>query len=501
MTQPVTVEHLLATQNELLMGMQEMLKGKGVPSNAFNEFLKYKKDVALGHTGTLLHGPGGLFNTTGLESDIISTHVRPRGLGQLLPAFPSNSTHPYFGLITGFSDDIGAEPVDVCDDAPAGYIKSGTLTSRYGRVQRGTNTINMSETLFQSNSGETMDLQLIGSFLGDQSRGLYYPNSIPSDPGQVLDMVTAAEMVSVGVRFERKLHRLFWTGDGSGANDTPGGGYKEFAGLDSLIATGYVDAELNVALPSADSVIRNFSYQDVTTTDLVAEMERIENYMWNLDEDTSVGPVNRVIVMRPMLWETLCRVWPVQYNTQVALAILSSNAQYNLNATDTIAMRDRMRESMLLTLNGRTYNVVTDTGIVEQNNGSGVGLGVDEFASSIYFVPLSLGNGFPTLYWQYLDFTPITNIPAPANMLTWWTDGGKWKWAYKSDYDCFKMKAQIDPRLILRTPHLAAKLQNVKYSNSLPYRDPDPTSDYWVNGGVSTPFRNQNGPTQYAPWL
>lgn len=501
MTTPVTVEYLLATQNSLLQGLQDIMKSGSVPSKAFNEFLQYKKDVAVGHTGTLLHGPGGLFNVSGLESDIISLHVRPRGLGQLLPAFPSNSTHPWFGFLTGFSDDVGNEPVNICDDAPSGYIKGGTLTARFGRVQRGTNTINMGETLFQLNSGETLDFQLIGGpFTGENPNGLFSPPATGGNPSDVLNSVTMAEMIGVGVRFERKIGRLTWSGDGSGANDTAGGGYKEFAGLDNLIATGYVDAEQNIAMPGADSVIRNFGYQDVTTANLVTELERIENYLFNLDEDTGVGPVTRVVAMRPMLWDVITRVWPVQYNTQLALAILSGQMQYNLDAASLMNMREAMRASMTLTLNGRSYPVVTDTGIVELDNQDGVGLGLDEFASSIYFVPLRLGNGFPTTYWQYLDFTPVTAVPPPANMLTWWTDGGKWMWSYKSEYSCFKMKAELDPRLVLRTPHLAAKLQNVKYTNSLPFRDPDPTSGYWVDGGVSY-GRQWTGPTQYAPWL
>ena len=89
----------------------------------FSDHLQQEKAALQTHTGTMLHGPGGLFNTPGLEDALISTHVKARGLGQLLPAFPSRSTNPWFGLLTGFSDDVGSEPIYPCDDAPSGYIK------------------------------------------------------------------------------------------------------------------------------------------------------------------------------------------------------------------------------------------------------------------------------------------------------------------------------------------------------------------------------------------
>jgi len=119
-------------------------QGERDPMEVLKQFYNYyqKEKASLQtHTGTLLHGPGGLFNTPGLDEALISTHVRARGLGQLLPAFPSQSTNPWYGLLTGFSDDVGSEPIYPCDDAPSGYIKSGTLTARFGRVARGSQDI------------------------------------------------------------------------------------------------------------------------------------------------------------------------------------------------------------------------------------------------------------------------------------------------------------------------------------------------------------------------
>jgi len=464
-----------------------------------NAYEQNQKAALQAHTGTMLHGPGGLFNTPGLDSALISTHVQARGLGQLLPAFPSRSKNPWFGLLTGFSDDVGSEPTYPCDDAPAGYIKSGTLTARFGRVARGSNDIRIPDTLFQINSSETMDLQLIGSILNQDAQGILYPGDI--DESGLLDMVTKAEQITMGVRFERKLAKLLWSGQGDGSNDTPGKGYIEFPGIDEQVATGYADAETNAAMPSADSTIWDFAYQDIGAgADLVAAMEEVLDYLENLAIDTGVDPVQFVIVMRPMAWRAVTSAWPIQYNTQPEYSVISGSEHRIIHdARENVRDRDAMRQGLYLDVGGKRYNVVLDTGITEEDNTSG-SLIADEFASSIYILPLSIVGNLPVLYWEYLDHTlgvPQSNLV--PGMATWYTDGGRFLWSWKTVYTCFKLRAETDPRVVLRTPHLAAKIQDVKYSRRLPLRDPDPESDYWVDGGVSG--RTIGGLTQYSPWL
>jgi hypothetical protein len=491
--------------NPALANSRGQRDGNDVLRDFYNYVRSQEKALDGYNQGTLLHGPGGLFNTPGLEEPIISLHVNSRGLGQLLPAYPSNSTNPFFGLLTGFSDDIGSEPVNPCDDAPSGYVKSGTLTAKFGRVARGSKEIRIPDTLFQVNSGETMDLQLIGSILNPDNRGVLYPNQITEEG--LLDMVTKAEMITMGVRFERKMAKLLWQGLGNGTNDTAGGGYIEFPGIDAQVATGQTDAQnTGVLLPGADSTIWDFAYQAVDGgADLVGAMEEVVDYLENLAMDTGVDPVEWVIVMRPQAWRAVSAMWPIQYNTQPDYTtITGTEHRVILDARENVRDRDAMRQGLYLDLNGKRYNVVLDTGIVEQNNQSGAGLLADEFASSIYFLPLSIVGGMPVLYWEYLDHrlgVPQSNLV--PGLATWFTDQGRFLWSWKTDYTCFKLRAEIDTRVVLRTPHLAAKIQDIKYSRRLPLRDPDPASVYHVDGGVSNlaPATGRAAPTTYAPWL
>lgn len=458
-----------------------------------------KDALAAGHAGTLLHGPGGMLNTPGLSMALISTHVKSRGLGYLLPAFPTNETTPYFGFITGFGGETGDEPNAPCDDAPTGYMKSGTLTAKLGHISRDTQTIRLSDTIKKINRSDFTDLTLLNSVLNNEAAGTLYPPSL-NEQG-MLDMVTKAEQVIAGVNMERKLAQLLWSGDATGANDTPGGGYIEFPGLDNQIVTGQVDAETNAAMAAADSLVLNFGYQDVATSDIVEFMEEAEDFNYNLAEDTGIGPVEGVLVMRPNAFRALTSVWPIQYNTQPEMAIIAgSEARVIIDARANITDRDAMRNNLYLDLNGKRFNVVLDTGIVEENNATNPGdLNAYEYASAIYYIPLRVIGGLPVTYWEYLDY----QLAVPQEQLLqglqmWWTDAGRWLWSMDGKFTCFKLKMETDPRIVLRTPHLAWKIQNVKYTRMVALRDPDPDNQYWVNGGVST--RNLS-PTQYAAWL
>lgn len=485
MEEELTLAQAVALQTKFLQAMLEEKEGMR------------NKDVAVANTGTLLHGPGGLFNTPGLDEAIISLHVRARGLASVLPAMPSNDTNPWFGFITGFSDDQGSEPVYPCDDAPTGYMKSGTLSAKYGRVSRDTNTIRWPDTVMQINRGEMTDLRLYGELLNPELAGSAYANGLSN--GELLNNVVLAEQVMAGVRMERKISKLIWTGSASVA--TAGKGYVEPPGLDSQIATGQVDAELNVAMPSADSTIINYAYGNVETTDIVEPLEETEDMLFNLAEDTGVDPVNWVVVMRPQAWRAVSSVWPIAYNSMdLSLINANSSAQYVYTARDTIQERDDMRRGMYLMLNGRRYDVVLDNMIPEANKTTDANLGLGEFSSNIYFIPLTIVGGLPVTYMNYVDYKLSTLAgQVPPQVIHFWSDGGRFLWSYDGKFTCFKLKMETDFRVVLRAPHLAAKIQRVKYTRRYAeHRDPDPTSAYWKDGGVS--LRNIAGPTRYSVW-
>jgi len=459
-----------------------ILKQQAETQDMLAKAVLHTKAPASQGTFTELHGDGSLFGSQSVERDVITAHVRPTGLASQIPVFGTVTERPYFAALTGYTDTNGSEPANPCDDAPAGYVKGCNLTASFGRVMRDTQTIDISKVMLQKNRGDFTDLRLRGEVLGGIG-GPTTPAGMTSD--QILNVVTKSEMVIAGVNMERKLSTMTW--QGTPAANNAGGGYKEFPGLDNQITTGHVDAETNTACPALDSDIKDFAYNEVggTGLDIVEYISMLEYYLkWNA-QSMGLDPVKHVIVMRPQLWFELSAVWPCSYLSNRCSTSTGSNPIV-INDNVNVNLRDQMRNGMFIDINGTRYPVVVDTGIFENNNVNNGNLAAGQYASDIYFVPLTITGGLPVLYWEHLDYRQAGADEALLrNNQNFWTDDGRFFWAYEDTNFCYKLKMLTEPRIILRTPHLAGRLQNVMYSPLQHLREPAPDSPYFVNGGVS----------------
>jgi len=455
----------------------------------------HTKAPATVQTAGWLHGSLGIFATPGLEREVISTHVRPYGLGAILPKFPSVFEDPRYGALTGVSDDIGSEPANPCDDAPTGYIKACNLQAQFGRVARDTETIEMDKLMLRQRRSDFTDLRLIGQMLGNTGFAVDGLNQ-----EQMLNLVTLKEMISVGVRMERKLAHHLWAG--SPANNNLGGGYKEFPGLALQVNTGQMDADTNTACPSLDSDVKDFNYNDVcgTTLDIVEYMSALEYYIYELADDTGMLPTEWVWVMRPQLWYELTACWPCKYNTNRCTSsfIRDGNTVVSVDGRENITDRDHMRDSLTIDVNGRTYRVMLDNKLPELTSTDTANLTPGQYASTIYFLPLTITGNFPVLYMEHLDYRQAaSDVALLRGREDFWTDGGMWSWAIENLNWCFKLKLKSEQRVVLRTPQLAGRIDHVRYTPLQHLRDPQPDSPYWVDGGVSIRYPS----TDYSVWL
>lgn len=445
--------------------------------------LKTKAGVGNSQGGPLLQQPGGMFAITGLDSDVISLHVSPRGLGAMLPALPASLDDPRYAFLTGFSDDIGEEADFPCDDGPTGYMQAGTLTSQFGRVLKQTNTIEI-DKLLHDQRGVNTDLRLMNNVLNGDT-GLSIDGM---DQGDLLNLVVKMEMVDVGVRFERTMGKMLW--NGTITANSAHGGYKEFPGLDSQIATGQKDAENGMLIPAADSLIYNFGnlMVDSEVHDIVEYLSMMEFYLRDLADRTNMGPVTYALTMRPELWFELSALWPCRY-LSYRCSTGGDNNPIVINDNNNVALRDQMRNGKWIDINGNRYPVVLDDGLPELSNADNGTIPVGSYSSSIYFVPIKARGSLPVLYWEYLDYRRVQRQIAPmgqgASMTRFWTDNGKYLWVYRDKGYCFDMQAKIEPRVVLRTPHLAGKIQNIRYTPLTHLRSAYPDSPYFKNGGAS----------------
>lgn len=452
----------------------------------FRSFLQkeiLQKAVPSSGTTTLFHGADGLFGDCSINRDVIVSIVQPTGILAALPAYGTRGEVSKFATLTGYDPDGGdPEPAEPCDDAPSGVYKGCVIKTNLGRIARETQTIDIDDVIKRANAGDT-DFQLRGTLLRQQG-GLSMDLNLNNR--QVLNVVVQSEMAGVGIAHFRKISQLVWRGDP--VNSNVGGGYKEFSGLDMQIETGILDIN-GVACPSLDSKVVDWAYTPIngTTPDgssIVDVLADMEFYLWNLAEDTGLNPVRWVIVMRPMAWRALTEIWPCIFNTNRCATAVADGTLF-IDGQNMQAEIREMRRSMQLPLNGRTYDVITDTGILEQNSTTTpASLSAGEYASTIYFVPITISGGFPVTYIEYLNYRASSvevNFGGLASKVRFWTDDGKFMWALQEKNFCFKLQAKIEPTVILRTPQLAGKIENVKYTARMPIRSAFPGEPTYVS--------------------
>jgi len=478
---------LLAEQSSRQTQLMEVL--------AKSQGLEVKATPATIGTFTGIWQPGGIFSVAGTDRDVMTAHIRPTGIGSVLDTFPGNEDNPRYATLTGYTATSGSLPVNPCDDNPSGYVKGCYLTARFGRIAYDTQTVEVDKVMRKANRGVFDDLILHGRVLG-------LTDLVPSglNENQILDVITMSEMVGAGVQMERELVRQMW--QGSFAVNTAGGGWQEFPGLDVQIATGQVDAENNQACPALDSDVKDFAYNNIegTNPNIVRYLAQMEWFLRFNAQRMGFMPVKWVVAMRPEMWEILSEIWPCQYNTNRCVSsMIGQQSELLVNGTEMVAVRDRMREQMFIDINGRRYPVVVDDGIFEANSTNDANLAAGQFASSIYMVPLTITGNFPVTFRQHVDYRLWRDdVNLLRGMANFWTDRGIFSWAFEDIKWCYKLSLKTEQRIVLRTPQIAGKIQNIMYEPLQHLRSPFPASPYHADGGVSLRTVDDSG---YAVWL
>jgi len=449
---------------------------------------KYKHDLPTGFTLTTnyMHGPGGIFSAPGVERDVFATRIQPRGLLSMLPAQGTVDQNPIQPYLTGFTDESGDEADAVCDDCvQAGEIKSCFQGTFFGRVCRETEPLELNRVGQRINRGEFMDLRLVNDPLLSNDL-MTVPGSVPKSTQSVLNREVLARWLTLGVAFENKLSKLIWTGNPT--NNSAGGGYMEYSGLESLVATGHTDVLTSTSCPSLDSDIKDANYASVEDDALTIYylLQMIYRYVRHNAEHMGMLPVQWVWVMKDALFRQLTDRWPCVYATGRCNAT-ANDLSANVDAMVMRRMSDELYNGRYLTVDGVNIPVVLDDYIPYETAATDANLDPGEFLSDIYLLPLTVRGGRPVTYMEYFDYSAANGTMQGImdGRLTneYWTDGGRFLWTFSRTNWCVNWKAKIEPRLRLLTPHLAGRLQNVKFAPLQMFREPDPDQAYFVDGG------------------
>ena len=460
-----------------------------------------EKVVATGTPSTpYLHGAGGLFGREGIERDLFHTRIEGSGLAQVLPVFGTNLTHPLFGVITGYQDVTGTVPDGVCDDPEtAGSEKRCLQYFPFGRYTFKTRELEINRVGQLISRGEFDDLRVINDPIAPELGRTIFPNINPnkqlSAGAEVL-----ARMLEIGVAFANRLGRQTYIGNP--ANNSAGGGYMEFQGLDILIGTTKVDADTGTDCPTLDSDVKDFNYgcvQTATSPDIVTVMVMLWRFVNHIAQHTNLNPTRWLFSMRTALFWELTDVWPCQYQTYRCTDISPGGiGSLVIDGRENVRMRDDMRNGNYLLIDGVRVPVLLDDNILEESSDDTNLIPVGCFASDIYLVPMTVRGGIPVTFWQHYDYRMGTMQAVIDGRLTnqFWTDAGMYLWTWDNYNWCIVHEAKVEPRIIMRTPQIAGRLQNVCYCPLQHPRDPQPDDDYFVDGGVTAP----PPPSLFADW-
>ena len=447
-------------------------------------------------TTNYTHGPGGLFGVAGLDEQVISARITPRGMSAMLPVSGSVFTNPLFPYITGY-EESGSEPSGTCATCISGETESCLQTAQFGRVCRESKELEINDVMERINNGE-IDLELVNSILGPDN--VFVPRAAMTRE-KAINIQTAWSMVEVGIGLQNKLGKILW--QGNPANNTAGGGYKEHPGLDMLIGTNKFDAVTMTACNALHSDVKDFNYSAASTVDgngnflLVRYINTMALYLKHNADRQNLMPVTWVIAMRPELWSELLEIYPLAYFSTRQVALPAGNTNF-IDASRVIEIRDSMRDGMFIDTSAGRFEVVTDDGIFEYDSTNSASVPAGSFASAIYFVPLKyLGNRNAT-YLEYKDYRGANDDLREMNGKEsfWITDDGRFMWVLEQLKWCYTLSGKIEHRVVLRVPQLAGKIEHVLYSPLQHFRSSDEDSDYFFKGGAAT----TTAPSLWSDW-
>jgi hypothetical protein len=449
----------------------------------------YKAVPSSTPTTTYGHGNGGLLSAPGMSRDVINAMLLPHlGLQSLLPSYPSNEQNPLYGIVTGVTATSGSEPTGPCDDPPvAGLMKLCTQSYVFGRQSRMTRVFELDRVGLTTNRGEYSDFNLVGNPVQDNPNVPTMPGN--ASPAQALNNEIAKSNFELAVAWARDFGPRLYTGNPT--NNTAGGGDKYYRGLDGLINTGYRDAETGSACAAADSIVASFNSANVASNGagIVRAFTSIARRLRFNATEMGLMPTQWVIAMRWSAFYELTEIWPCAYLTYRCASVNSAGQPMTATVADYNSMRDQMRgdwdnrTGQYLLIDGVKWPVVIDDAIPE------TALSAGAFNSAVYFVPLTVIGGRRVTYMEYVDYTAPGGAmdmarayaPEGAYMAT---DNGRFLWHKKPPTNfCVQALVKAEPRLILRTPQLAARLTNVAYTPLQHERDAFTTGYYFVNGG------------------
>lgn len=441
-------------------------------------------------TGQAWHGtfPGnanqyGLFSDGTVRPQRFTTLVRPRSMFQAILQRGGFSRSVYdneiLEVMTGVTQASGTNATGWCGNPPtAGNGKVAKVQYGWGKWYMKTNLEALAEIGSLRNRSD-VPAQILNAAPGDNPL-------IPSLLYSLQDTrsVLAKELWLLGVHKERVLGKVGIQGDRTKASAaTQLGWIQEFTGLDSLIKTGYVDADTQTLAPALDSWVVNWGADIAATVGGSNFVQAMTDGYWTVKDRASamdMADTEFGIFMRPEQFRPVVENWACSYATYRCSG--SAGLPINQDANEVNRLRLEMQDGKYLLIDNEPVPVIFEEGIPRSS------LSANSFFSDIYVAPLSWA-GMPLLRMEYYDMNnpyiqEFSSFVDPNKART--LNEGLYIVGTRDTGLCLEYHFQSKMRLILEAPWLAFRLDDVQYTVRTGQRLADPSdTNFYADGGVT----------------
>lgn len=430
-----------------------------------------------------LHRPmyeDAFFQDAALDTAFMNLLIQPRNsIVNMIPVRPNNNLEQKFGFLTAHAvfdgedsasePESGCEPCVVVDDA-YDFLK---FSFPYGRICRRGKTLETNELIRRAALRQYDDFYFIGDLRGISAFQPPWEN-VQTDRDIIVQTAVNRQLWNIGRRLQLWMMDKVWSGD---PTNNVGTAYKEFHGLLRLISDSYgtISSPITVEVmdESARATALNSHIVDFAGDcvgaggrSLYEYLEEMEFVLYHRAEMLNMLPVDWGIFMPSFMWDEITKHLPCEMaGTGCGLpantAVTQTNLVLNTPGGDlfTLSMREQMRKSRTLTLNGHTYPIYTDDSLPYTYDDL-----TNSYTADIFFVPFT-ANGIEVLYWEHMDYSELgqelSPLPGSFTDALGWTDGGRYHHAFTMERWCFEVQTKMEVRLIFKAPHLAGRLENV----------------------------------------
>lgn len=426
------------------------------------------------------HGGGALLSSSGTRPEMPSA-VRQGGTWDL-PLFPNRNINEKVEIFTAQDADSGSNPSDYSGTPPiSGNLRVAQILRTWGELYLGTNPI-VAPKVGDRYDYADMDRFPTNGF--DPAMNPYLPDVLQS--AEDVNAEEGKELFQLGMSVRKGVNYVDFQGDTTkGTGATRVGWLAEYAGLDTMIKTGYQDEVASVAAAALDSEV-----ESISATLAGSHVATISNIVRTLRMRAELaGKPNVVfgIAINPRLKFPLIDIWACNYQTARCDPSTATGARYSLERVT--QLRDEMLNGSYLLVDGERIPLLTNFGIAATNTTN------NDYQTDLFVVPLldpsggqgRVANGVEWL--TYREYFPMDNPRANSflNRINFGefriTNNGLYMIGKNVSGMTLQYYAAMRQRVMLDYPWLAGRADDITITHNYDFGSPYTTDADYVGGG------------------